>query len=233
MNAGALAGSAARWSRGAERRLLVAGTALLLVFGGLFAGPSPAAAWDANTFSPRAEQQLFALTNQVRIAAGLRPLQWDSVLAGVARWRSEDMIRRDYFSHAIPPSGELVFAVLDARHYCYRVAGENIGWDTYPDGTGTSTIEQLFLDSPTHRAIILGAAWNVIGIGAYQGASAKKIWTVLFADRCLRTPVTPAPGPLPRISQSQTRQRPAPAPPQQRVATCSSGRQRPLSARPT
>jgi uncharacterized protein YkwD len=41
------------------------------------------------------------------------------------------MIDNDYFSHSIPGVGN-VFDVLDQRGYCYEVAGENIGWNTYP-----------------------------------------------------------------------------------------------------
>ena len=51
------------------------------------------------------------------------------------------MIIRDYFSHTIPGYGK-VFDKLDANGYCYAVAGENIGWNTYPDDVATAAIQQ-------------------------------------------------------------------------------------------
>ena len=42
----------------------------------------------------------------------------------------------------------------------------------------------MFMDSSGHRANILGKNWDVIGVGAYKGPTGKKMWTVLFADKC-------------------------------------------------
>src|SRR5450756_1147033 len=112
---------------------LMRAVALVATSAGLLALPGRALGWSDNSFSSTSEQQLFTLTNQARASAGLPSLRWDSTLAGIARWRSEDMATRDYFSHNIPPTGEMVFAVLDQKGYCYKLAGENIGWNSnYP-----------------------------------------------------------------------------------------------------
>ena len=66
---------------------------------------TPTLAWDADTFSSASEAKLVSLTNQSRAAAGLRALKVDSTLTSIARWRSKDMIVRDYFSHTIPATG--------------------------------------------------------------------------------------------------------------------------------
>src|SRR4029077_16576300 len=95
---------------------------------GLLAIPRGALAWSPSSFSSTSERQLLTLTNQARASAGLRALKVDSTLASLARWRSKDMITRNYFSHNIPPSGYNIFHVLDQKGYCYHVAGENIGW---------------------------------------------------------------------------------------------------------
>ena len=55
------------------------------------------------------------------------------------------VIDRDYFSHNIPPSGETVFNVLTQKGYCYVSAGENIGWNNYPDDIATAAIQQQFM----------------------------------------------------------------------------------------
>jgi uncharacterized protein YkwD len=161
---------------------------------GIVALPAPALAWDGSSFSSSDEQALFALTNQARASAGLPTLKWDSALASIARWRSKDMIDRDYFSHDIPGAGR-VFDEMDNRGYCYTVAGENIGWNSgYPDDAATPQIQQMFMGSPGHRENILNSLWNVAGVGAYKGADGKDMWTVLFAAKCGSTP-TPTPKP--------------------------------------
>ena len=170
--------------RASLRRLatLVA-AAFLATTVGVFALPAPAAAWDGGEYSSASEAELVQLHNQARASAGLRALAVDSTLVSIARWRSKDMIDRDYFSHTIPGGG-MVFDVLQQKGYCFVVAGENIGWNTYPDDEATAAIQRMFMDSPGHRSNILGDAWDVIGVGAYKGADGKKMWTVLFADRC-------------------------------------------------
>ena len=147
------------------------------------ASPSATLACSSGTYSSSSEKQLVALTNQSRAAAGLKALKVDATLTSVARWRSKDMIQRDYFSHDIPGYGK-VFKKLDSIGYCYKVAGENIGWNNYPDDEATAQIHQMFMDSAGHRANILGKSWDVMGVGSYKGSDGKKVWTVLFADKC-------------------------------------------------
>ena len=170
--------------------------AFAITSAGLLAAPQNTLAWGANAFSSAAESKLVSLTNQSRAAAGLRPLKVDSRLTAIARSRSKDMVVRNYFSHTIKGAGYQVFHILDTKGYCYKVAGENIGWNTYPDDVATSTIHRQFMASSGHRANILGRAWDVVGIGAYKGSDGKKVWTVLFADRC-GTSTAPKPTPRP------------------------------------
>ena len=170
---------------------------------GLLGVPRTALAWSASTYSSASEHELVSLTNQARASAGLRALRVDSALSSIARWRSKDMITRDYFSHTIPGSSN-VFHVLDQKGYCYRLAGENIGWNTYPDDVATATIEQSFMHSSGHRANILGKTWDAIGVGAYKGPDGKKMWTVLFADRCGSTTTTPKATPRPKPKPKPT-----------------------------
>jgi uncharacterized membrane protein YgcG len=178
---------------------------------GLLAHPSPVGAWSAGTFSSTAERQLVALTNQARAAAGRRSLRVDSVLTSLARWRSKDMITRGYFSHRIPGGGT-VFDVMQRKGYCFKLAGENIGWNSYPDDVATRAVHEQFMNSSGHRANVLGAAWDVIGVGAYKGPTGKKMYTVIFADKCGAT-VKPTPKPTPRpTAKPKPRATPKPTP---------------------
>jgi uncharacterized protein YkwD len=177
------------------------------------AAPAATLAWSEGQYSSASEKQLVALTNQSRAAAGLKALKVDSTLTSVARWRSKDMIERDYFSHDIPGFGK-VFKKLDQKGYCYKVAGENIGWNNYPDDEATAQIHEMFMGSSGHRANILGKTWDVIGIGAYKGPDGKKVWTVLFADKCGSTArATPKPTAKPKPpAQATAKPRATPKP---------------------
>jgi len=179
------------------------------------AHPAPVAAWSSGSFSSTSERQLVSLTNRSRASAGLRSLRIDSTLTAIARWRSSDMSKRNYFSHSIPGYGS-VFDKLSAVGYCYKLAGENIGWNTYPDDVATTEIHQMFMDSAPHRANILGRTWEAIGVGAYKEASGKKIWTVLFADKCGSTATRhtvskPKPAPK-RVAVVRPKSTPRPTP---------------------
>jgi uncharacterized protein YkwD len=181
-----------------QRRLVVmVAFAFAVTSLGMLVAPREALAWSNDSFSSTSERQLLTLTNQARASAGLRALKVDSTLASLARWRSKDMITRNYFSHNIPPDGYTIFHVLDSKGYCYHLAGENIGWNNYPDDLATAAIQQAFMNSAGHRANILGKTWDVVGIGAYKGSDGKKMWTVIFADRCGGTTTKPKPTPRP------------------------------------
>jgi uncharacterized protein YkwD len=206
-------------SLGSSSRRTALAVALLLGISSVFtfAAPSGTLAWDSGSFSSSSEAELVTLTNRARANAGLRALKVDATLTSVARWRSKDMIDRNYFSHDIPGYGK-VFDKLNAIGYCYKVAGENIGENNYPDDIATAAIQQMFMDSAGHRANILGTTWDVIGIGAYKGPTGEKMWTVLFAQRCGSTPAPtprptarPTPRPTPRPTARPTA-RPTPRP---------------------
>jgi uncharacterized protein YkwD len=178
------------------------------------AHPDTAAAWSGGSFNSSSERELIAMTNRSRASAGLRSLKIDSTLTSIARWRSRDMSRRDYFSHSIPGYGS-VFDKMSADGYCFHLAGENIGWNTYPDDVATSEIHQMFMGSSSHRHNILGGTWEVIGVGAYKGSDGKKLWTVLFADKCgggSPTASHPKPKPTSRPAAVHSAAKPKPKP---------------------
>ncbi len=193
-----------------RRSALAIGVLFLLTSVFTLAVPVATLAWSGGTFSSTSESDLVAMTNRARASAGLKALKVDSTLHTVARWRSKDMIDRNYFSHSIPGYGK-VWDKLNAIGYCYNVAGENIGWNNYPDDIATGAIQQAFMDSAGHRANIMGKTWDVIGIGAYKGPTGKKMWTVLFADKCGSTAPKPTPKPTTR-PKATPRPTPKPAP---------------------
>jgi uncharacterized protein YkwD len=86
------------------------------------------------------------------------------------------MVDRNYFDHTIEGTGLHVWDLMDDHGYCYTRVGELIGWDQFwPDDEAALAVFRMFMDSPPHRAGILGSAWDVAGIGAYKGSDDKII----------------------------------------------------------
>ncbi|MFN2463633.1 MAG: CAP domain-containing protein [Candidatus Dormibacteria bacterium] len=151
--------------------------AVLVICGAMAGGASPAHAGD-----PGNAYTLFQLTNQDRTSNGLGALAYNASLSSIAtsarsggcggvNGRSEDLIERNYFSHQIPPCGLYVWQVFNLGSY--TAAGENIGWNNYPAAQSVSQINTAFMNSPEHRANILGG-YNELGTGAWQATGA---WT--------------------------------------------------------
>jgi uncharacterized protein YkwD len=178
-----------------------------------FSAPSTALGWTNYSFSTTDEGEMLTLINQARAANGLPAYHVGSILHDVARWRSKDMYDRDYFSHTIPsPPGGNVFNELHRRGVCYTIAGENIGWNNFPDDVATQTLFNGWMDSPGHRALILSKDFTRIGIGAFKGTGSdypKHFWTAVFIHPCASsgggaTP-KPTPKPTPRPTPRPTK----------------------------
>jgi uncharacterized protein YkwD len=128
------------------------------------------------------EQELLQLHNQERARGGLAPLRSDAALVQVARNRAVDMASKNYFAHT-SPSGETAFTLLARTGYGYRLAGENIARNNYPDPQSAGVAMSGFMNSPTHRANMLDAGYRTVGIGAVAGAGGMKYIAVVFAGQ--------------------------------------------------
>jgi uncharacterized protein YkwD len=124
------------------------------------------------------EQQFFTLLNTDRAASGLAPLAYDPELSTVARWRSEDMAARAYFSHDI--GGYLVFSVLKEQGIAYRVAGENLAYNYQSADRTVSAAAAALMNSPTHRENILRGDYTHAGVGISVAPDGRVLYTQLF-----------------------------------------------------
>jgi uncharacterized protein YkwD len=103
-----------------------------------------------------------ALINQDRARYGLRPLTWSSCLASVAYSNAARMATAEKMWHANGVYSDLACR-LGSR------TGENIGYWT--GGITDSRLNTMFMNSPEHRANILGpyryvaTAWRVAANG--------------------------------------------------------------------
>jgi uncharacterized protein YkwD len=123
---------------------------------------------------------LVALTNADRVSNGLPALSVDSPLSDLALDRSGDMAQREYFSHEIPPTGQYVFDLMRDRGIKFETAGENIEFNT---ASGTQSLwfaQRDFMNSPSHRTLILDDTFSHVGTGAAVSTTDRKYYTVLF-----------------------------------------------------
>ena len=114
------------------------------------AGPAPAPAPRPAPPPPPAvvvgsTQQ--ALINQDRAANGLGPLTWNGCLYAVALPNAQRIAAQHYLSHTNGPQVDLGCGLG-------RQAGENVGY--WSAGINDAQINTLFMNSPEHRANILG-----------------------------------------------------------------------------
>jgi uncharacterized protein YkwD len=103
-----------------------------------------------------------ALINSDRGPAGLVPLTWSSCLYNVAVSNAIRMAAQGYISHTNGPN-------LDLGCGLGHQAGENVGW--WSGGINDSQLNTMFMNSPDHRANIMGpyhyvaTAWVVASNG--------------------------------------------------------------------
>ena len=120
--------------------------------------------WSAYSETPvlRAERQLFASVNQARRADGLTPLRWDEGLAEAARRHARWMAQRGSAQHGFEGEPSLSVRVKEAGAH-FRWLSENVTQGPRPE-----FIHTQFMHSSTHRANILDADMNSIGVGVVE-----------------------------------------------------------------
>lgn len=125
------------------------------------------------------ESNLLAGINAQRSAAGIPSVSVTPELADFARWRSNDMASRNYFSHTTP-EGKLSLDLLHGRGISYSLSGEILAKNNYPEAQATGVAVSNFMDSPTHRVIMLDSRYTQVGIGYATGADGMHYFTAVF-----------------------------------------------------
>lgn len=124
------------------------------------------AAQEASVFDGDAEAQILAALNQSRAEAGVPPLKLDPKLTDAARPHTLLLAKRHVLSHQFPNEPPLT-ARLSNAGVIFTAAAENVGINTE-----LSDVNNMFMRSPGHRANMLNAAYDAIGIGVvHMGSS--------------------------------------------------------------
>ena len=121
------------------------------------------------------EKEVVRLVNAERVKNGLPTLTQDWELSRVARYKSQDMRDRGYFSHTSPTYGS-PFQMMKSFGISYKSAGENIakGYKT------PAAVVSGWMNSSGHRANILNSSFTHIGVGFVTGGY---YWTQMFISK--------------------------------------------------
>lgn len=121
------------------------------------------------------EKEVVRLVNVERQKNGLSSLKENWQLSRVARYKSNDMKNKGYFSHTSPTYGS-PFDMMKNFGISYSYAGENIA-------KGQRSPQQVmngWMNSSGHRANILSANFTEIGVGYTVDQNGTTYWTQMF-----------------------------------------------------
>jgi uncharacterized protein YkwD len=116
----------------------------------------------AQTQTTRPERYLFEAANRERRVAGLPALKWNEPLTIAARAHAKEMAHQDTVSHRLP--GEAALPGRAAK------AGAHFSWlsENIVQSRDAAGAHSQFMKSAAHKANLLDADMNVVGIGVVE-----------------------------------------------------------------
>jgi len=121
------------------------------------------------------EKEVIRLVNVERAKYGLKPLAENWELSRVARYKSNDMADRRYFSHTSPTYGS-PFTMMKNFGIRYTSAGENIAMGQ----KSAAEVMNGWMNSSGHRQNILNPNYTQIGVGYAVNSKGTPYWTQMF-----------------------------------------------------
>lgn len=150
---------------------------------------------------------LGTLTNDQRQELNLPELKVSPLLTEAATLKAQDMAAKGYFAHT-SPEGRDPWYWLERVGYAYTYAGENLAVK-FKD---SADVTAAWMNSPTHRANIVKAAYTEMGTGIATGEYEGK--ETVFVAQVYGNPVVAAPKPVPTPTPVEERvETPAPVEP--------------------
>lgn len=166
--------------------------------------PGPLRAFLDSTAESRLNASgIIQATNAQRDQNGLLPLRTNPKLNAAAEAKVEDMFAKQYFEHE-SPDGKSPADIIRAQGYEYIVVGENLALGNFRND---EVLVQAWMDSPGHRANILNAKFQEIGVFARKGVfEGKEVW---LAVQEFGSPLSSCPSPKrslkPEIDSNRTK----------------------------
>ena len=123
------------------------------------------------------ENTVACLINDYRTASGLNAIAYDPTLTYVAKFRSQDLIDRNYWSH-YTPEGTTVFNLFRANGVKYKIGRENLGQAVPADIGSPEAFMNAWKNSSSHNANMLRNGYNYIGVGMVENGDRIVVTTV-------------------------------------------------------
>lgn len=124
--------------------------------------------------TPDLARALVAEVNRTRRTRGLRPLTYSARLTNAATAHAQALATAGQFTHAWPTTGSLysrwIRGFYPAHGFRVWSVGENLLWAS-PGFTPPRAVQQ-WLDSATHRRVLLSRSWRELGIGVVSAVAA-------------------------------------------------------------
>ena len=147
----------------------------------LSAVPADAA---ASSRLDRTERKIVKLINSYRARHGRARLRASGRLNRVAHGHSREMMVHDFFAHTSRNGTPAATRVR--RSSRARSVGENIAFVGSGQRRVAARVVSMWINSPGHRAVLLGHSYRLIGVGRRSGklgGSVGSAYTADFASR--------------------------------------------------
>jgi len=148
------------------RTLLVVSAALLAAA----VAPHPAHA-DCRA-APADVSTIACAVNAVRADYERLPLRAHPDLARAAGRHADEMVARRFFAH-VSPDGRTLLRRVRAAGYLRAARswwlGEILAWAASGSGVSAGSIVAMWMDSPSHRALLLSSRARELGVGVASG----------------------------------------------------------------
>lgn len=146
--------------------------------GGIGSQGNAAAKCLAPDEADRLADQVLELINLERATADLPPAVHNPVLSKIASDYACRMIEEGFFGHEDPLTGHGPSDRAITHKYPFYAVGENLA-------AGPETpaeVMRAWMDSPSHRDIILDERWTEVGIAVRTGGEFSVYWVQEFGD---------------------------------------------------
>lgn len=165
---------------------------VIVVVTGVLAAPASSLSARASEAEARLQADVLAMVNAVRAEYRLAPLQLNPGLDAAALQHTHQMLSLGYFAHTSAngsPFWQRIERFYPSTHFAFWQVGENMAW-----GYGSLDAREAiarWMASPPHRANLLAAVWQQIGVavqyvqhgpGVYDGLPVTVV-TVDFGIR--------------------------------------------------
>lgn len=129
-------------------------------------------------FLTAVENRVLELCNGERSKLKLSTLSMNEKLRNIAKYKAQEMLQYNYFSHVSAVSGKDPFKLVTSFGYSYSACGENIQMSEGMSKANV-TADYIFtnwMNSPGHKANILNSNFKQMGIGVVFSTSGNKAY---------------------------------------------------------